>query len=114
MPKTSLLVAALVVQVAAQSLGGIWGAAIGGIVIGLALRQSGAFRVGFLAAAVAAALLLVAAAVRGASLTTWADAIGANFGVPGWALLALTLLWPALQSGGLAGGVARLSARRSA
>jgi hypothetical protein len=113
MPKISLLVSALVLQVAAQALGGIWGAAIGGVLIGLALRQKGAFRVGFLAAAVAAALLLAMTAVRGAPVLNWADRIGANFNVPGWGLLALTLLLPALQAGGLAGGIARLGARRA-
>lgn len=112
MPKTPLLISALVLQVAAQALGGIWGAAAGGVIIGLALRQTGAFRTGFLAAAVAAALLLATSALRGAPVSQWADTLGANFNVPGWALLALTLVLPALQAGGLAGGVARLAARR--
>lgn len=111
-PKLPLLISALVLQVAAQALGGIWGAAVGGVIIGLALRQAGAFRTGFLAAAVAAALLLGMAAVRGADIMHFAGMLGANFKLPGIAMLALTLLLPALQAGGLAGGVSRLVAGR--
>jgi hypothetical protein len=111
MPKLSLLVSALVLQVAAQALGGVWGAAVGGLLVGLAWRRPGAFRTAFLAAAAAAALLLAMTAVRGAPLLGWADRLGANFSVPGWGLLALTVLLPALQAGGLAGGVARIAGR---
>ena len=111
MPPFPLLVSALVLQVAAQSFGGVWGAAIGGVLIGLGLRRRGAFRVGFLAAAIAAMLLLVVTAVRGDALFSFADALGGNFKVPGWALLLISILLPALQSAGFAGGVARLAAR---
>lgn len=111
MPPFPLLVSALVLQVAAQSLGGVWGAAVGGLLIGLGLRRRGAFRVGFLAAAVAAMLLLIVTAVRGEALLGFADALGANFKVPGWALVLVAILLPGLQSAGLAGGVARLLAR---
>lgn len=108
MPPFSYLVTAVVLQVAAQMVGVAWGAAIGGILIGLGLRRRGAFRIGLLAGAIAALLLLVATAVRGEGLFAFADALGANFKVPGWALLLLAVLMPALQSAGFAGAVARL------
>lgn len=110
MPKNRWLVAALVVQLLAQAFGGVWGAAVGGLLIGVTLREHAPFRVGFVAAAVAAAALLAGAMMRGAPLLTFADMIGANFTVPGAALLALSVLFPAVQSGGIAGGVGRLLA----
>ena len=111
MPSMSLLLSALVLQLAAQGVGGAWGAAVGGVVTGAALRQSGAFRTGFLTALGAAALLLLMQALRGAPLLDFADRLGGNFSLPGWALLLLSMLLPALQSAGFAGGVARLAAR---
>lgn len=102
-------VLALVVQVLAQTFGGIWGAAVGGVIIGLLMRQRGAFRVGALSALTATALLLAVAALRGAPIVHFADMIGANFKLPGWGLLLVTLVLPALQSGGLAGAVGRLA-----
>ena len=113
MPSLALMLSALVVQVAAQWVGGGWGAAVGGLLIGVALRRPGAFRTGFLAALVAAALLLAMQALRGAPLLAFADRLGGNFSLPGWALLLVSLLLPALQSAGLAGGVARLAPRRA-
>ena len=62
------------------------------------------------AAAVATLTLLGVAMMRGAPLLTFADMIGANFKLPGAALLAITVLFPALQSDGIAGGVGRLLA----
>jgi hypothetical protein len=41
-------------------------------------------------------------------LLPFASALGANFKVPGWALLLVSVLLPALQSAGFAGGLARL------
>ncbi|MEN9507691.1 MAG: hypothetical protein RLZZ621_254 [Gemmatimonadota bacterium] len=108
MPPFPFLISALMLQLAAQTVGGIWGAAVGGLLIGLGLRRRGAFRVGFLAAAVAALLLLIVTAVRGDGLLPFASALGANFKVPGWALLLVSVLLPALQSAGFAGGLARL------
>jgi len=113
MSKTPLFLTALVLQVAAQALGGVWGAAVGGLLIGLALRQPGAFRIGFGAAAVAAALLLAMVAIRGGDVFGFAGMLGANFKVPAAVIVLMTLLLPALQAGGIAGGVARLL-RRSA
>lgn len=112
MPPFSVYASALVLQLAAQTVGGVWGAAVGGILIGLGLRRRGAFRIGFLAAAVAALLLLIVTAVRGEGMLAFAGALGANFKVPGWGLLLLSVLLPALQAGGLAGGIARLLASR--
>jgi hypothetical protein len=43
-----------------------------------------------------------------------AKMLGGNFALPGWAILLATLLLPALQSGGLAGGVGRLLHRHNA
>ncbi|MBL0939463.1 MAG: hypothetical protein IBJ03_11240 [Gemmatimonadaceae bacterium] len=108
MPRGGVFVLALVLQVAAQSISGLWGAAAAGLFIGLVIRDRGAFRTGFLAAACATLVLLIAVAVRGEGLMQWANMIGANFSAPGWALLLISILLPALQSGGLAGGVARL------
>lgn len=113
--KSSHFVLALVVQVLALSFGGIWGAAGAGIIIGALVGLGGgrgAFRIGFLSALVATALLLAVAAMRGAPVTHFAEMIGANFKLPGAALLAVTVLLPALQSGGLAGGIGRLAARK--
>jgi hypothetical protein len=112
MPKGSLLVTALLLQVVAQALGGVWGAAVGGLLIGVALRDRGAFRTGFLAAFVAAALLLAMIALRGGDVWRMSTMLGGNFAVPGIVVLLMALLLPALQAGGLAGGVARLAARR--
>ncbi|MFN5583429.1 hypothetical protein [Gemmatimonas sp.] len=119
MPTTSsktvpLFVTALVLQVAAQALGGMWGAAVAGLLIGFALRGPRAFRIGFGSAAVAAALLLAMVAVRGGDVMRLAQMLGGNFALPGWAILLATLLLPALQSGGLAGGVGRLLQRHNA
>jgi hypothetical protein len=103
--------AALGLQLAAQGFGGLWGAAIAGVATGVLLRERGAFRVGFVAAAIAAALLLAWVAARGGDVLGFAAMIGGNFSVPSWGILAATLLLPALQAGGLAGGVARLLRR---
>jgi hypothetical protein len=113
--KLSHLALGLIVQVAALTVGGIWGAAIGGVIIGAFIAASGGtggFRTGFLAALIATALLLGVAVIRGAPITHFADMIGANFKLPGAALLAVTLLLPALQSGGLAGGIGRVVGRK--
>lgn len=103
-----ILVLSVLLQVAAQTFAGIWGAPLAGAVTGLLLRGRGAFRVGALSAAVATAMLLGVAGARGADILTFAGNLGANFKLPGWALVLVSLLLPALQSGGIAGGVARL------
>lgn len=108
MSKTPVLFSALVLQLAAQAFGGAWGAAVAGVIIGLALRDRGAFRLGFAAAAMAAALLLAWVAARGGNVYALAGMLGGNFSLPAWGILAVTLLLPAVQAGGLAGGVARL------
>lgn len=113
MPSLLFFGAALAVQLVAQAVGAGWGAALGGALIGIALRRSGAFRTGFLAALVAAGLLLLVHVLRGAPLLDFADRLGGNFSLPGWALLLLTMLLPALQAAGFAGGVARLVPRQS-
>jgi hypothetical protein len=110
--KPSLFVTALVLQVAALAFGGIWGAVGAGVLIGLAMRSGGAFRTGFLTALLATALLLGVAAVRGAPIMHFAGMIGGNFKLSAGALLAVTLLLPALQSGGIAGGIGRLTRAR--
>jgi hypothetical protein len=109
--KSAPFTIALVLQVLAQSVGGIWGAAIAGALTGLVVRGAGGFRTGALSAATAVLLLLTVAGMRGASIVPFAGMIGANFNLPGWGILALALLLPALQAGGLAGGVARLVER---
>ncbi len=98
-------------QLVAQGFGAGWGAALGGALIGIALRGSGAFRTGFLTALGAAGLLLLAHVVRGAPLLAFADRLGGNFALPGWVLLLLSMLLPALQAAGFAGAVARLAPR---
>lgn len=113
--KGSHFALALVVQVLALSFGGIWGAAGAGILIGALVGLSGGrggFRIGFASGLVATALLLGVAAMRGAPVAHFAEMIGANFKLPGAALLAVTLLLPALQSGGLAGGIGRLASKQ--
>ncbi len=113
MPNGPVFIVALLVQVAAQSLLGVWGAAAGGLIVGLMVRGRGAFRVGFGSAMVAAALLLGATAMRGAPLWHWAAMIAASFQLPAWGIVALTLLLPALQAGGIAGGVGHGMAREA-
>ncbi len=110
MPNGGVFILALLIQVVAQTFGGVWGAAAGGVLIGLAARGKGPFRTGFLAAAVAAALLLAVTSARGAPVWHWAEMMGANFSLPGWGFVALVLLLPALQAGGLAGGIGGLAA----
>ncbi len=101
-------VSAVLLQFVAQRFLGVWGAAVAGVLTGVLFRQGGAIRAGALSAAIAAAVLLVVAAERGASLTEFAAMIGRNFSLPGWAVLVATLALPALQAGGLAGLVSRV------
>lgn len=108
--RTGFLVA-LALQVAAQAFGGVWGAAVAGLATGALLRERGAFRVSFAAAAAAAALLLAWTAVQGGDVMRFAGMIGGNFKVPAWGIIAATLLLPAAQAGGLAGGISRLLRR---
>lgn len=105
---TTGMLVALALQLVAQAFGGVWGAAVAGIVTGVLLRDRGAFRVGFAAAAVAAALLLGWTVLQGGDVLRFAGMIGGNFTLPAWAILAVTLLLPAVQAGGLAGGISRL------
>lgn len=104
-----IFVVALVVQVVAQALSGVWGAAIGGILTGFLAHKNDSlgigFSIGFFSAMAAAALLLLVVAFKGASLFHWAGMVAANFGLPSWGLFALTLLLPAIQAGGLAGSI---------
>ncbi len=108
MSTSFVFLAALLLQLAAQALGGVWGAAVGGVLIGVAVRRSGAFRMGFAAAAAAAALLLGWVALRGGNVMAFAAMLGGNFKLPEWGVLVATLALPALQAGGLSGGVSRL------
>lgn len=111
MSMTTGFAAALALQLVAQGFGGVWGAAIAGLATGVLLRERGAFRMGFAAASLAAALLLAWVAVQGGDVFGFAARIGGNFKVPAWGIVTATLLLPALQAGGLAGGVARLLKR---
>lgn len=108
MTKRTLFVSAVLLQLAAQALGGVWGAAIAGILVGVALRDRGAFRIAFGSALLACALLLAFVGARGGDVLAFANMLGGNFKLPGYAILLVTLLLPALQAGGLAGGTARL------
>lgn len=108
MTKRTLFISAVVLQLAAQALGGVWGAAVAGILVGVALRDRGAFRIAFGSAFLACALLLAFVGARGGDVLTFANRLGGNFTLPGYAILLVTLLLPALQAGGLAGGTARL------
>lgn len=109
MSKTPVLfLSALVLQLAAQALGGVWGAAVAGLITGVALRDRGAFRIGFGSAALAAALLLAWVAIRGGDVMAFAGMLGGNFKLPAWGILLVTLLLPAIQAGGIAGGLSRL------
>ncbi len=101
-------ISAVLLQFVAQRFLGVWGAAVAGLIIGVMFRQGGAIRAGALSAAIAAAVLLVVAAERGAALTEFAATIGRNFSLPGWAVLLATLALPALQAGGFAGLVSRI------
>jgi hypothetical protein len=100
--------AALAVQLLAQQFLGPWGAAAGGVAISVFSAQGRAGRLAAYSAAMAAAALLLVAIAQGATIPQFADKLGANFGVPGAALLALTLLLPAMQAGLLAAGTSRL------
>ncbi len=109
----SLLAVLLVLQVLAQTFAGLWGAAAAGVIGGLLRRAPGAFRLNFVAAAAAAALLLGMVAVRGDNLMPFADRVGGLFSAPGWVVLLLSVLLPAVQAGALAGAVARLFPNRA-
>ncbi len=108
MSTSFVFLAALLLQIAAQALGGVWGAAVGGLLIGVAVRRGGAFRIGFASAALAAVLLLGWVSLRGGDVMAFAGMLGGNFKLPGWGILVATLALPALQAGGIAGGVSRL------
>ncbi|WP_373062710.1 hypothetical protein [Gemmatimonas sp.] len=101
-------ISAVLLQFVAQRFLGVWGAAVAGVLTGVLFRQGGAIRAGALSAAMAAAVLLVVAAERGAALMEFAAMIGRNFSLPGWAVLVATLVLPALQAGGFAGLVSRV------
>lgn len=101
-------ISAVLLQFVAQRFLGVWGAAVAGVLTGVLFRQGGAIRAGALSAAIAAAVLLVVAAERGAALMEFAVMIGRNFSLPGWAVLVATLVLPALQAGGFAGLVSRV------
>lgn len=100
------MLVATFVQLVLQFASGTWGAAVGGMVIGALFRKKKPFTIGFTAGLIAAAVLLVVTAFRGAALGNWANTIGANFGLPGWALMVVASVLPALQSGGIAGAFA--------
>lgn len=108
MNKRTMFIVAVVLQLAAQAFGGVWGAAVAGLLIGVALRDAGAFRVGFGSALLACALLLAYIDARGGNILGFANILGGNFQLPGVALVAVALLLPAIQAGGIAGGTARL------
>ena len=108
MTTRSIFLSAVVLQLAAQAFGGVWGAAIAGLLVGLALRDRGAFRIGFGSALVACALLLAFVGARGGDVLTFASMLGGNFKLPEWGVLVATFALPALQAGGLAGGTSRL------
>jgi hypothetical protein len=108
MTTRSIFLSAVVLQLAAQAFGGVWGAAIAGLLVGLALRDRGAFRIGFGSALLACALLLAFVGARGGDVLTFASMLGGNFKLPGYAIILVTLLLPAVQAGGIAGGVSRL------
>ncbi len=103
---------ALMLQLAAQQFGGVWGAAIAGVITGLLVQSGRAILVAALSAALATTLLLVLTAVAGGKIVAFAGTIGSNFGLPGWGVLAATLLLPAIQAGGMAGFVSRVLALR--
>lgn len=110
---TSLLVLLLVLQVLAQTFVGTWGAAAVGTLGGVLLRAPSAFRLNFAAAAGAALLLLIMVALRGENLMPFADRVGRLFSAPGWGVLLLSVLLPAIQAGALGGAVARLFSVKS-
>ncbi len=108
MTKRTIFLSAVVLQLAAQAFGGVWGAAVAGLLIGVALRDKGAFRIGFGSALLACALLLAYVGARGGNILTFATMLGGNFQLSGIAIVAVALLLPAIQAGGIAGGTARL------
>jgi hypothetical protein len=108
MTKRTIFIAAVVLQLAAQAFSGMWGAAVAGLLIGVALRDTGAFRIGFGSALLACALLLAYIGARGGNILGFANMLGGNFQLPGAAIVAVALLLPAIQAGGMAGGAARL------
>jgi hypothetical protein len=108
MTKRTIFISAVILQLTAQALGGVWGAAVAGLLIGVALRDRGAFRIGFGSALLACALLLGFVGARGGDVLTFANMLGGNFKLPGYAIVLVTLLLPAIQAGGIAGGTARL------
>jgi len=72
---------------------------IAAIVVGLAVgffRPRHAARRAALAGALAWGGVLVVAALRGDALGTFASTLGGAMGAPGWAIVLVTLLYPAL------------------
>jgi hypothetical protein len=91
---------ALLAGVVAMMVGTFLGApVVTPVVVGAALgllAPARASRTAALAAAVAWGGVLLAATLRGDSIGTLASALGGAMGIPGWALVLATLLYPAL------------------
>jgi hypothetical protein len=98
------LLLALGINLVAQRFGGAWGGPIAGMLIA-AIMPTMAGRAAAVTAPLAAGGLLGAAAMQGAPLTEFAGRVAGNFGLPGWAAVAASIVLPSLQAGGTAGAI---------
>lgn len=108
------LLIGLLLQITAQVSGFAWAPAAAALVWAVLARPRRAFTEGFVAGLLAPALLLGVAAVRGAPLGHFADMMGGVFQLPGWGVLALSCVLPALMAGGVAGAVVPMLRRNGA
>lgn len=108
------LLIGLLLQVTAQVSGFAWAPAVAALLWAVLARPKAAFTEGFVVGLLAPALMLGVAAVRGAPLGHFATMMGGVFQLPGWGVLTLSCMLPALMSGGVAGAVAPLVRRNAA
>lgn len=108
---------ALLGQLVAGLTGFPWAPAAVAAVLTLLWLRRGAraayFTESFIAGALAPAIQLTGPALFGAPILHFADMLGGVFQLPGWGVLLLSGLLPALQAGGAAGAVAAFVTSRS-
>lgn len=108
-----LLIGAIAVAVGSRWFGW-WFPAVWGVAAGLLWPHDRPGRTAAVAAALGWAAWLVVPIVGGAPMGLLATKLGALFQLPGWALIALTVVYPALLAGCAAVLTARLRGTRRA
>lgn len=108
---------ALLLQLIAGMTGFAWAPAVAALVSTLLMLRRGLrtsyFTEAFVAGALAPAIQLTGPALFGAPIRAFADMLGGVFQLPGWGVLVLACLLPALQAGGAAGALAAFVTSRS-